>query len=106
MQDDTYLEEAITKKDTDFGVKNNICYWGSCSMQGWRNTMEDTHISHRLTLPNGSQGMLFGVFDGHRGHQVAHFAKQMFRSIFIGLDEFKEENYRLALKKAFFEMDE
>ena len=33
-------------------------------MQGWRNTMEDTHIAE-LDLGNGIA--FFGVYDGHGG---------------------------------------
>ena len=33
-------------------------------MQGWRNTMEDSHIA-ALELPNGVS--FFGVYDGHGG---------------------------------------
>ena len=33
-------------------------------MQGWRNTMEDTHISD-LDIGNGIK--FFGVYDGHGG---------------------------------------
>ena len=33
-------------------------------MQGWRRSMEDSHIAH-MDLENGCS--LFGVFDGHGG---------------------------------------
>ena len=33
-------------------------------MQGWRNTMEDSHIAG-ITLENNVS--VFGVFDGHGG---------------------------------------
>ena len=47
--------------------------WGASEMQGWRNSQEDTHISHELELPDGTKGMLFGVFDGHGGKEVSAF---------------------------------
>ncbi len=34
-------------------------------MQGWRNTMEDSHIAHLDIEDHKVQ--LFGVFDGHGG---------------------------------------
>lgn len=37
-------------------------------MQGWRRSMEDSHIAN-VSLPNGCS--LFGVFDGHGGQEVA-----------------------------------
>jgi protein phosphatase 1G len=36
-------------------------------MQGWRNTMEDSHIA-AITLENNVQ--VFGVFDGHGGKSL------------------------------------
>jgi serine/threonine protein phosphatase PrpC len=36
--------------------------------------MEDTHITEQITLPNNQKAMLFGVFDGHGGKEVAAFA--------------------------------
>jgi serine/threonine protein phosphatase PrpC len=36
-------------------------------MQGWRNTMEDAHISHLDFVQDVS---VFGVFDGHGGRKI------------------------------------
>ena len=33
--------------------------------------MEDAHIASNINLPNGDKAMLFGVFDGHGGKEVA-----------------------------------
>ena len=49
--------------------------------------------------------MLFCVFDGHGGKEVAIFAEKNFKKIFMGLPEFKSGNFRDALKKTFFELD-
>lgn len=35
-------------------------------MQGWRNTMEDSHIAE-LALDLGKGVSFFGVYDGHGG---------------------------------------
>jgi len=40
-------------------------------MQGWRCGQEDAHITEEVDLPNGKKGMLFCVFDGHGGKEVA-----------------------------------
>ena len=42
--------------------------FGACGMQGWRNTMEDSHIAH-LNLDGDVH--VFGVFDGHGGIKIA-----------------------------------
>lgn len=39
-------------------------------MQGWRNTMEDSHIANLKLTDDVS---LFGVFDGHGGNEVAYY---------------------------------
>ena len=38
--------------------------FGACGMQGWRNTMEDSHI---CALQLDGNVHFFGVFDGHGG---------------------------------------
>ena len=40
--------------------------------------MEDAHIATGIKLPSGESGMLFGVFDGHGGKEVAEFTKGNF----------------------------
>jgi serine/threonine protein phosphatase PrpC len=40
-------------------------------MQGWRVNMEDAHLGKKIDLPGGEKGMVFGVFDGHGGKEVA-----------------------------------
>ncbi len=41
--------------------------YGATGMQGWRNTMEDSHIAE-LDLGNGVS--FFGVYDGHGGTHI------------------------------------
>jgi protein phosphatase 1G len=41
------------------------------SMQGWRDEMEDAHITKPELTKNQS---LFAVFDGHGGSEVAEYA--------------------------------
>ena len=40
--------------------------------------MEDAHIATGIKLADGSDGMLFGVFDGHGGKEVAEFTRTHF----------------------------
>ena len=41
--------------------------------------MEDAHIATGIKLPKtGDKGMLFGVFDGHGGKEVAEFTRTHF----------------------------
>ena len=42
--------------------------------------MEDSHICQTVDMPNKNDyGMLFGVFDGHGGAEVANYAKENFK---------------------------
>jgi serine/threonine protein phosphatase PrpC len=43
--------------------------FGACGMQGWRNTMEDSHIA-QLDMGNGI--FFFGVYDGHGGKYLSY----------------------------------
>lgn len=59
--------------------------------------MEDAHITTEVDLGDGKKGMLFCVFDGHGGKEVAVFAEKKFKEIFISQPHFKTREYDLAL---------
>lgn len=71
-----YLPKPKTEKETfyeRFGTNEVVC----CSMQGWRTTMEDSHIiktnlDHHISL--------FCIFDGHGGNEIAQFCSEYFAS--------------------------
>lgn len=85
-------------------------------MQGWRNTMEDSHICH-LDVEDGVH--FFGVYDGHGGmtvwiirsdcligFEVADFVKEHLVQELKNLASFKAKNYEQALKDIYDKMDE
>ena len=49
--------------------------------------------------------MLFGVFDGHGGKEVAVYAEQSYTKTLTDLAEFKSGNYEVALRKSFLNLD-
>lgn len=49
--------------------------------------------------------MLFGVFDGHGGDDVAKFTEIHFQKILEDNDDFKKGNYKEALRKSFHDLD-
>ena len=58
------------KTKTDY-IGQNPSYRFCCTeMQGWRDNMEDTHITE---IDLGDGNALFAVFDGHGGPEVAKF---------------------------------
>jgi protein phosphatase 1G len=101
-----YLDQPITDKASESGSAN-MANWGAVGMQGWRCSMEDTHIADKITLPDDDgDAMLFGVFDGHGGQEVAQFAKDKFTKNFIAQVEFKKKNYKDALIQCFHDVDD
>jgi serine/threonine protein phosphatase PrpC len=67
-----YLESPRTEKNTERHGSNV----GISSMQGWRISMEDTHIA--TNMPNADDHTLFAVFDGHGGVRAANFVAASF----------------------------
>lgn len=66
----------VPKKEKDSGdSQNESHYFGYSSMQGWRQTMEDSHFIIPYFDQNKS---LLGVFDGHGGADVSAFCKEHF----------------------------
>lgn len=70
----SYLSQPVTVKETSSGTGSKHA-WGCSSMQGWRNNMEDSHIT--ISDLGGAQSGIsfFGVFDGHGGKEVALFCR-------------------------------
>jgi len=83
------LSQPLTCKDTSNG-RGPAHVWGCSCMQGWRSSMEDSHIAISDFLDGvhsdsavddrlftASSGIaLFGVFDGHGGAEVAEFCRR------------------------------
>jgi protein phosphatase 1G len=72
-----YLSEPITEVHSEAGrARENERAGGTKlefaagAMQGWRKTMEDAHV---LETDLGGGLAVFGVFDGHGGHEVAAY---------------------------------
>ena len=84
-----YLDTPVRDKNPEDGY-NDQCKWGVCSMQGWRCGMEDSHIAEEIITGDGKKAMLFGVFDGHGGKEVAMFTKENFKDILEEQPEFKK----------------
>lgn len=49
--------------------------------------------------------MLFGVFDGHGGKEVAEYARENFKKNFMNQKAFKEGKYKEALINTFMDLD-
>jgi protein phosphatase 1G len=72
----TYLSTPVTEKGQEEGQSHGdvwIVSWGVVDMQGWRKSMEDSHVARTDVKLNGAAAHVFGVFDGHGGPEVARF---------------------------------
>ncbi len=60
-----------------FTAEQNYFIWGSSARMGDRNGMEDRSLHLNPLFDDFQQG-LFGIFDGHGGHQTANYAVDNF----------------------------
>lgn len=97
-----YLSKPNTTKSSGSGSNDKFEY-GLSSMQGWRMSMEDAHLSELDIAPGIS---LFCVFDGHGGPEVAKFCAEYFGKHLLDNENFKQANYQKALEENFLKMDE
>lgn len=90
-----YLPKPHTEKFSDDGGKQSetLTSYGLSSMQGWRQSMEDAHISIvNLQLDSSPHSFsVYGVFDGHGGAAVSLWVANKFEQVFCNkLRETKE----------------
>jgi len=109
------LDKPETNKEQCEGEGNGIRY-EVCSMQGWRNTMEDSHCA-KIGLDGLKDWSFFAVFDGHAGEGVSKYcADKLLEAILesedfkksVTAEEFNEEQIELAkkgIKNGFLKLD-
>ena len=97
-----YLASPNKEKVSEEGRYENLEYAAS-SMQGWRINMEDAHIA-QFNIAKDTH--IFGVFDGHGGHEVAKFVTNHFVDELLKNASFKNAAYEKALSETFLRMDE
>lgn len=109
------LSEPVVEKISDEGADDCVVY-GLSAMQGWRISMEDAHAAI-LDLQNETEGQqhqpagpdkrlaFFGVYDGHGGEKVAHFAGESIHKIVAKQEAFAKGDMEKALKDGFLATD-
>ncbi|KAK3360197.1 phosphatase 2C-domain-containing protein [Lasiosphaeria hispida] len=105
------LSEPVVDKASANGEDERLIY-GVSAMQGWRISMEDSHITildllagNKAAKDHTSKLSFFGVFDGHGGDKVALFAGDHIHNIIATQETFKTGNYEQALKDGFLATD-
>ncbi|OQR92963.1 phosphatase 2C [Thraustotheca clavata] len=95
---------------TTFAPKLNLAV-GYTSMQGWRDTMEDSDLVE-VEIPGGVNGACFAIFDGHGGDHVAKQVAKDIMQCIATTDEYKQfdgsepRKMVTALSKGFLNMDQ
>lgn len=97
-----YLSSPNREKITEEGDFKNMKYVAS-GMQGWRVTMEDSHLAKFNIAPDTH---IFGVFDGHGGHEVAKYVTNHFVDELLANASYKSGNYSKALVDTFLRLDD
>ena len=72
-------------------------------MQGWRLSMEDAKL---INLSLDSSTMIFGVFDGHGGHEVSSFVSRRFTFSLLNSAHYSSSDLSSALSETFLSMDQ
>ncbi len=72
-------------------------------MQGWRKSQEDAHL---CCLDLGDGNSLFAVFDGHGGKKTSTLAAEIFTTILLNTDSYKNHSYSKALTETMMKCDE
>lgn len=96
-----YLSAPVTKKETLHQDLPHLQI-GVSSQQGWRKTQEDSHVCAQLE----GNTMLFGVFDGHGGGEVAKFCAEHIHEEIKSIPEFQNKQYGESLIAVFHRMDD
>jgi serine/threonine protein phosphatase PrpC len=107
----SFLDHPIVEKDSSVGEANGL-QWGVSAMQGWRVSMEDSHI-HQDDLGTVAPGYgFYGVFDGHGGENCAKIVAERFVSFVTKQEGFATaaatkdiETLKKCLIQAHFELD-
>ncbi|KAK9804174.1 hypothetical protein WJX73_008581 [Symbiochloris irregularis] len=98
-----YLSQPVTEKEKYAGSSHTLHY-GGASMQGWRRSMEDAHITS-VNLGDNANTAMFGVFDGHGGSEVARFCQKYMAGEITKLHNYHQGRVSDSLVEVFHKMD-
>lgn len=106
------LSNPVIDKEHHTG-SDALTAFGLCAMQGWRMSMEDSHIVELNANCTGNSSnndddhiALYSIFDGHGGAGVAQFAGEKLISILQEQESFKNGDLSKALIDTYLACDE
>ncbi len=109
-----FLSEPVLEKGIEEGVclKNSSTpvSWAVVDMQGWRKSMEDSHIAQTNVVlsdsPRKEVAHIFAVFDGHLGAEVARFCSLYLIDVLKNQTEWKNRrDVGKALAECYHSLD-
>lgn len=103
-----FLDKPLTDKTCDSQEANGMRAY-SCSMQGWRITMEDAHVMCPK-LDGNEETAFYGVFDGHGGTYSSEYCRNHLLPILLSQPEYKgkdttPDDYKVIMRNGFLAMD-
>ncbi|CCK69470.1 type 2C protein phosphatase PTC2 KNAG_0C03660 [Huiozyma naganishii CBS 8797] len=101
------LSNPVIDKEHHSGA-DLLTAFGLCAMQGWRMSMEDSHIVEpNLQAESDDDHIAFySIFDGHGGAGVAQFAGEKVSGILRRQESFQKGNLTQALIDTYLATDE
>jgi serine/threonine protein phosphatase PrpC len=102
------LKVPVITKSTNIDTKAFLGTYANSAMQGFRRTMEDTHITEVITHENHNF-LLLAVFDGHGDDKCAIFCRDNFSRILknelMKVSDESIDMYKRCLTSAFIQID-
>ncbi|XP_067944967.1 protein phosphatase 1G-like [Watersipora subatra] len=98
-----YNSSPVTTCESTDSENSRIRY-GASSMQGWRMTQEDA-MNCCCDFDPETESMLFAVYDGHGGSEVAQYCAKMLPDFLKESKRYKENKTEEALINSFIEFD-
>ncbi|KAK0177558.1 hypothetical protein PV328_001599 [Microctonus aethiopoides] len=96
-----YLAKPVTTKHSTDAI-GRFGRVGTCYMQGWRDTQED---GHTCCIDYDDNASIFGVYDGHGGHEVATYAAEELPKFIKQTDAYKRGDIKQALIDGYLKFD-
>lgn len=105
------MSKPVIEKDSEDRTLHDGLLFLASAMQGWRQTMEDTHYGGIIKIgDNNTPASLAAVFDGHGGDLVAIEAAKLIKpkleAMLSGVDSKDPDAIGVVMQDAFLSLDE
>ena len=98
------IESQESEKEPKDG-KNNLVKYGINRIKTGKKPFEVFNINNTINLTTEKIINIFGIFDGHKGNEIAQYLSDNFCNELSKNSNFTIENYEKALNETFINMD-